>query len=143
LRPEANASLRRRVEDARVARLATVGAGGRPHIVPICFALSGDVVYSAVDRKPKRSQDLKRLENVRVNARVAVLVDHYEDDWTKLWWVRLDGDARVLTEGPEHGHALELLTGKYPQYAVETPTGPVLAVAIERWHGWEHGESRS
>jgi PPOX class probable F420-dependent enzyme len=129
-----------RVERARVARLATVGADRRPHLVPICFVLDGDVLYSAVDRKPKRSQNLKRIENVRANPHVSVLVDHYDDDWTQLWWVRLDGQARVLTEGPERERALRLLAAKYPQYAAETPTGPVLAVDIERRRSWAHGD---
>jgi PPOX class probable F420-dependent enzyme len=134
--------MRDRVERARVARLATVGANGRPHLVPICFALEGDVLYSAVDRKPKRSPNLKRIENVRANPQVTVLVDHYDDDWTQLWWVRLDGRARVLTEGAERERALELLVAKYPQYSSETPTGPVLAVDIEHWRSWAHGDSR-
>jgi PPOX class probable F420-dependent enzyme len=134
--------MRRRVENAKVARLATVGADGRPHLVPICFVLDGDVLYSAVDRKPKRSPNLKRIENVRSNPQVSVLVDHYDDDWTQLWWVRLDGRARVLTEGAERERALGLLVAKYPQYSAETPTGPVLAVDIERRRSWAHGDSR-
>ena len=88
--------IRERVERARVARLATVGADSRPHLVPICFVVEGSVLYSAVDRKPKRSANLKRIENVRANPEVTVLVDHYDDDWTQLWWVRLDGRARVV-----------------------------------------------
>ena len=133
---------RRRVEGARVARLATVGADARPHLVPICFAVEGGVLYSAVDRKPKRSRTLRRLENVRANPRVTVLVDHYDDDWTQLWWVRLDGEARILTQGAEREHALRLLARKYPQYASATPNGPVLAIEIEQWRDWEHGHSR-
>ena len=133
---------RRRVERGRVARLATVGPDARPHLVPICFVLEGSVLYSAVDRKPKRSQALRRLENVRANPKVSVLVDRYDDDWTQLWWVRLDGEARVLTEGAEREHALHLLERKYPQYASSTPNGPVLAIEIEQWRDWEHGHSR-
>jgi PPOX class probable F420-dependent enzyme len=134
--------MRDRVERARVARLATVGAGDRPHLVPICFVLEGDVLYSAVDRKPKRSPNLKRIENVRANPHVTVLVDHYDDDWTQLWWVRLDGRARVLTEGAERERALALLAAKYPQYSADTPGGPVLAIDIERRRSWAHGDSR-
>ena len=134
--------MRDRVERARVARLATVGADGRPHLVPICFALEDDVLYSAVDRKPKRSPHLKRIENVRANPQVTVLVDHYDDDWTQLWWVRLDGRARVLTEGPERDRALALLVAKYPQYSADTPEGPVLAIDIERRRSWAHADSR-
>jgi len=131
-----------RVERARVARLATVGADDHPHLVPICFVLDGAVLYSAVDRKPKRSQNLKRIENVRANPQVTVLVDHYDDDWTKLWWVRLDGHARVLTEGAERERALALLQAKYPQYSADTPEGAVLAIDIERRRGWAHGDLR-
>ncbi|HEY2220258.1 MAG TPA: TIGR03668 family PPOX class F420-dependent oxidoreductase [Gaiellaceae bacterium] len=130
------------VERARVARLATVGADSRPHLVPICFVVEGSVLYSAVDRKPKRSANLKRIENVRANPEVTVLVDHYDDDWTQLWWVRLDGRARVLAEGPEREHALELLAGKYPQYSADAPDGPVLAIDVERRRSWAHGDSR-
>jgi len=123
---------------ARVARLATVGASGRPHLVPIVFALDGDVVYSAVDAKPKRTTALRRLENVRRDPRVALLADHYDDaDWDALWWVRADGGARVLdAQEPEARRALELLAGRYAQYRAAPPRGPVLAVAVERWSGW-------
>jgi PPOX class probable F420-dependent enzyme len=128
--------MRERVRDARVARLATLDADGRPHLVPICFSLEGDTLYSAVDEKPKRSKRLKRLENIQRRPEVAVLVDHYEEDWTRLWWVRLDGTARVLDEGSEREHALALLGAKYEQYRAEPPTGAVIAVRIERWRGW-------
>src|SRR5207244_611648 len=83
---------------AKVARLATIGAGGKPHVVPITFAVDGDTIYFAVDAKPKRTTDLKRLRNIAANSSVSVLVDHYEDDWTKLWWVRVDGTARLLAD---------------------------------------------
>jgi PPOX class probable F420-dependent enzyme len=128
--------MRERVGNARVARLATLGAQGRPHLVPICFALDGETLYSAIDEKPKRSKRLQRLENIRRRPDVTVLVDHYEEDWSRLWWVRLDGTARVLEEGLEQGHALELLRAKYEQYRAEPPTGPVIAIRIERWRGW-------
>jgi PPOX class probable F420-dependent enzyme len=132
--------MRERVRDARVGRLATVGSDGRPHLVPVCFALEGDVLYSAVDEKPKRSKRLKRLENIRVRPDVTVLVDHYEEDWTRLWWVRLDGTARVLDEGAERKHALALLREKYGQYRAEPPTGPVIVVHVDRWRGWSSAE---
>jgi PPOX class probable F420-dependent enzyme len=128
--------MRERVESARVARLATVDAQGRPHLVPICFALEGEMLYSAVDEKPKRSKRLKRLENIRRHPEVTVLVDHYEDDWTRLWWVRLDGSAKVLEDGPERDHGLALLRAKYEQYRTEPPTGPVIAISLDRWQGW-------
>jgi PPOX class probable F420-dependent enzyme len=128
--------VRLRVERARVARLATVGANGKPHLVPICFVLAGETLYSAVDRKPKRSLRLKRLENVRANPRVEVVVDHYEDDWSRLWWVRLRGHARVLEAGEERQRALALLAEKYPQYRAGPPPGPVLAIDVDRWSAW-------
>jgi PPOX class probable F420-dependent enzyme len=134
------AEMRNRVRDARVGRLATLRPDGRPHLVPLCFALDGDVLYSAVDEKPKRSKRLQRLENIRNRPDVAVIVDHYEEDWTRLWWVRLDGTAQVLDSGYEREHALTLLRSKYEQYRSQPPTGPVIAVAIEGWQGWSSGE---
>jgi PPOX class probable F420-dependent enzyme len=129
---------RRLFAAARVARLATVGASGRPHLVPIVFALAGDAVYSAVDAKPKRTTALRRLENVRENPRVALLADHYDDaDWDALWWVRADGNARVLDpDAAEARRAVELLAERYSQYRAARPRGPVLAIAVERWSGW-------
>jgi PPOX class probable F420-dependent enzyme len=122
---------------ARVARLATVGADARPHLVPIVFALEGDAIYSAVDAKPKRTTALKRLANVAHNPRVALLADHYDDaDWGALWWVRADGLARVVEEAAEAERAVALLRERYEQYRAEPPRGPVLAVAVERWSGW-------
>ncbi len=136
-RPEALPDeLRDAVARARVARLATIGPGGRPHLVPICFVLAGDTLYSAVDRKPKRSRDLQRLANVRADPRVEVLVDHYQEAWSGLWWVRLRGRARVVDAGEELARALALLAAKYEQYRAEPPTGPALAVEIEAWRAW-------
>ena len=121
---------------ARVARLATVGADGRPHLVPVVFAAADDVVYSAVDEKPKRTRRLRRLENVRANPHVALLADHYDDaDWNALWWVRADGVARVL-EGDDAVPGMALLTERYAQYRETPPGGPLLAIAVERWSGW-------
>lgn len=125
-----------RVDAARVARLATLDADGRPHLVPIVFALAGDTLYSAVDRKPKRSRTLRRIENARSRPAVTVLVDHYEEDWGRLWWVRLRGTARVLDGGPERDRALALLTAKYPHYGTEPPDGPVLAVDVAEVRSW-------
>ncbi len=123
---------------ARVARLATVDAAGRPHLVPIVFAVAGDVVYSAVDAKPKRTTALKRLENVRGNPQVALLADHYDDsDWDALWWVRADGVGRVLDgSDPEAVRGTALLEARYAQYRGRPPRGQVLAVTVERWSGW-------
>src|SRR5438132_13122664 len=128
------ATARRRLGDALVARLATVGI--KPHIVPICFALDGDTMYLAVDRKPKRTTELQRLRNIATNPSVAVLVDHYEDDWTRLWWVRVDGTARILDAGDESVRALTLLAARYPQYQDQRPDGPVVAIRIDRLTGW-------
>jgi PPOX class probable F420-dependent enzyme len=120
---------------ARVARLATVGATGRPHLVPIVFALDGDVVFSAVDAKPKRTTALKRLENIAANPRVALLADHYDEDWDALWWARADGVARVASDADAR-RGIALLAGRYQQYRAAPPRGPVIAVAVERWSGW-------
>jgi PPOX class probable F420-dependent enzyme len=128
--------MRRRAAEGRVGRLATVDADGRPHLVPICFALSGDRLYSAVDAKPKRTQHLKRLENIAANPRVTVLVDHYEEDWARLWWIRLDGRAAVVEESVERERGLAFLAEKYEQYRAERPAGPLLAVDVDRYVGW-------
>ena len=119
-----------------MARLATTDPDGRPHLVPIVFALEGDILYSAVDRKPKRSTKLRRIDNVRVRPDVTILVDHYEENWGRLWWIRLRGRARVLDEGEERDHALELLKEKYPQYRAEQPVGPVMAVDVTEVRDW-------
>lgn len=128
---------RTRFETASVGRLATIDPDGRPHLVPIVFALAGETLYTAVDSKPKRSRRLRRIENVRERPDVTVLVDEYEDDWNRLWWVRLRGRGRVLDSGDEMERALELLRAKYVQYRLAPPGPPVLAVEIEEWRGWE------
>jgi PPOX class probable F420-dependent enzyme len=122
----------------RVARLATVGVNGSPHLVPICFAVEGDTIYNAVDHKPKRDRRLRRLANVEANARACVLADHYEDaDWSALWWVRADGSARVLDAASAEGRrAVSLLGERYSPYRDIPPQGPVLALDVERWSGW-------
>ena len=125
-----------RLAAARVARLATTDPDGRPHLVPIVFVLDGDTLYSAVDRKPKRSRVLRRIENARERPDVTSLVDHYDEDWSLLWWIRLRGLARVLDEGDERVRALVLLAGKYPQYLAEPPDGPVLAVDVTELREW-------
>ncbi len=125
-----------RLVAARVARLATTDPDGRPHLVPIVFVLDGRTVYSAVDRKPKRSRTLRRIENARARPDVTILVDHYEEEWSRLWWVRLRGRARVLDQGAEREHALALLAEKYPQYRAEPPDGPVLAVDVTEVRKW-------
>lgn len=126
---------RERFGAAQRVHLATSGASG-PHLVPICFALAEDVVYSAVDHKPKTGRPLRRLDNIREEPRVSLLADHYEDDWSRLWWVRADGRARIVMDRDERAAALAALTAKYPQYRADPPDGPVLAFAIERWTSW-------
>jgi PPOX class probable F420-dependent enzyme len=125
-----------RLASERVARMATCDAQGRPHVVPIVFALEGETLYSSVDNKPKRTKDLKRLENIRANPNVEVLVDRYSEDWTDLWWVRVAGPARLLESGPERDKALRLLTEKYAQYADYPPDGRVVAIDISRVSSW-------
>ena len=128
--------MRYRISDSMVARLATIGRDGRPHIVPITFALGEDELYFAVDHKPKRTTHLQRLRNIEANPAVSVLVDQYEDDWSRLWWVRVDGRARIVNAGELHDQAVELLCAKYAQYRSLPPGGPVVAIAIERMSGW-------
>ena len=119
-----------------MARLATADTGGRPHVVPIVFACEGDRVWTAVDAKPKSGAPLQRLANVRANPRASLLVDHYEEDWEALWWVRVDGTAAVLESGNEEERAIAALTARYPQYERARPPGPVIALTIERITGW-------
>jgi PPOX class probable F420-dependent enzyme len=129
-----SAQARERFALARVARLASVGADGRPHIVPVVFVLDGETIYSVVDRKPKRTGRLKRLENLRARPAAALLADHYDEDWDSLWWVRADGRARILDgDHREAGRAVALLSARYPQ---QRAAGAVLAVDVERWSGW-------
>jgi len=125
-----------RLTTARVARLATTDPDGRPHLVPIVFALDDNTLYSAVDQKPKRSPTLRRIENARARPEVTILVDHYDEDWQQLWWIRLRGHARVLDHGKEREHAITLLTAKYPQYRNAPPNGPLLAVDIDQVRTW-------
>jgi PPOX class probable F420-dependent enzyme len=132
------AEARRRFAGARVARLATADAMGRPHLVPFVFAVEADTVYSAVDHKPNRSPALRRLRNIAENPAVSVLVDHYEDgDWANLWWARGDGSARLVEpRSEEEQRAIALLQERYVAYVDQPPTGPVVAVDVHRWSGW-------
>jgi PPOX class probable F420-dependent enzyme len=130
------ADLRRRFASSPVARLATVRPDGQPHVVPCVFALVGDTVYTAVDAKPKRSMRLQRLTNVRAEPRCALLVDHYEADWSRLWWVRADGRAQVVEEPPPDHLGIRALVARFPQYREEPPSGPLLEVTVDHWTGW-------
>ena len=127
---------RRRFGTATVARLATVGPAGRPHLVPITFALDGDRIYTVVDAKPKTTTDLRRLRNIAADPRVAVLADHYSGDWDALWWARADGLATILSQPEDMAGPLYLLAARYRQYQENPPAGPVIAIAVERWTGW-------
>ncbi|HEU0304545.1 MAG TPA: TIGR03668 family PPOX class F420-dependent oxidoreductase [Gaiellaceae bacterium] len=127
-------------EEARVARLATIRPDGSPRVVPICFALDGDMLYTAVDEKPKRTRRLARLADIERDPRVEVLIDHYDDDWSRLEWVRLRGRARVV-ESDER--ALELLSAKYPQYGERPPQGPFVVVEIAERIEWSTVASES
>jgi PPOX class probable F420-dependent enzyme len=134
--------MRQRVRAAPVARLATVTPDGRPHLVPVCFALLAtgdrDVIVSGTDEKPKRSLSLQRLRNLRANPAAALIVDHYEEDWTRVWWVRVDGRGRVLDDGPERDAAIDALREKYVQYEQVGLPGAVLVIDVERWRGWSY-----
>jgi PPOX class probable F420-dependent enzyme len=125
-----------RLAAARVARLATTGANRQPHIVPVTFAVDGDLIYIAIDHKPKTTTNLRRLRNIRENPRVTLLADYYEDDWDRLWWVRVDGDARIIETGEDRQNPLDVLAAKYPQYRQIRPDGPVIAIDARRWTGW-------
>jgi PPOX class probable F420-dependent enzyme len=128
--------LRTRFASSPVARLSTVRPDGGPHVVPIVFALVGDTVFSAVDAKPKRSTNLQRLADVRSEPRCAVLVDHYEGDWRRLWWVRADGTGEVVEAPPVEHPGIQALVQRFPQYRDEPPSGPLLVVTVHRWTGW-------
>jgi PPOX class probable F420-dependent enzyme len=127
------AAARKLFAGARVARLATVGADGQPHLVPVTFAVDGDVVYTAVDHKPKRTTNLRRLRNIAANPSVALLADHYADNWDDLWWVRADGTARVVDHEP---NAVRLLGERYLQYREIPPAGPVIVISVRCWTVW-------
>ncbi|BBX98816.1 TIGR03668 family PPOX class F420-dependent oxidoreductase [Mycobacterium lacus] len=119
-----------------VARLATVTPDGAPHLVPVVFAVGDDAVYTAVDAKPKTTRRLRRLTNIENNPQVSLLVDHYADDWTQLWWVRADGVATVHRDDEAMRTGYRLLRAKYPQYQSVPLNGPVIAVMVRRWANW-------
>jgi PPOX class probable F420-dependent enzyme len=102
----------------------------------VTFAVEGDTIYTAVDQKPKSGANLKRLRNIAENPWVTMLADHYSDDWDTLWWVRADGQAEVLADQPRMAAPLNLLAEWYWQYRQAPPTGPVIAISVERWSGW-------
>lgn len=129
-------AMRRRVADARVGRLATLDPDGRLGQVPICYVLESDTLYTAVDAKPKTTRRLARLDAIRAHPDVAVLVDHFDEDWSQLWWVRIRGRARIVEAGAESDSAVAALVDKYWQYRDAPPAGPVIAITIDEWTGW-------
>lgn len=126
---------RRLFTAARVARLATADADGVPHVVPVTFAVDGDDVVWAVDAKPKTTTALRRLRNIAARPAVSLLVDHYAEDWSTLWWVRADGHATIGDPATDAA-AVAALVAKYPQYGTTPPSGPVVRVRIRTWRGW-------
>jgi PPOX class probable F420-dependent enzyme len=127
---------RRRFAASPAARLATVRPDGAPHLVPVVFALVGDVITTAVDHKPKRSSRLQRLDNLRAEPRCCLLVDHYGDDWDHLWWVRADGVAEVVDDPVDGDPGLAALVARYPAYRDRPPPGALVRIEVTRWAGW-------
>jgi PPOX class probable F420-dependent enzyme len=125
------------LERTRVATLATVLADGRPHLVPVVFALVGIDLVTAVDGKPKKGKVLARIENIVRDPRVTLLAHRYEEDWSKLWWVRVDGRASLEESGETFAHALNSLRNRYPQYESVDLTGPVIRITVENTTTWE------
>ena len=134
------AEARTRLAGARVAHLATAGADARPHVVPCTFAVLDDAtIVSAIDHKPKRTTALRRLANIAANPQVALLADHYADDWDALWWARADGTARIVAPEAEpelRAAAVRSLTARYAPYRERPPDGPLVVIAVRRWSGW-------
>ena len=127
------------LDSHRVARFATVALGGQPHVVPICYAVSNDTAYFTIDEKPKRSTDkpLKRIRNLQQNPHVALVVDRYDEDWTRLGWVMVQGEAALLDNGEEHSKAQRLLKARYPQLdEMQISELPVIAIRIKRVVSW-------
>lgn len=128
---------RSRAGSARIARLGTVRPDGSPHLVPCCFVLDGDTAYSAVDSKPKSTTRLSRIRNIERHPAASLLVDHYDEDWSTLWWIRMDGPARVVQSSSEADRARDQLRKKYPQYSAGVVVdGTVIALEISRWVSW-------
>lgn len=127
---------RTRFAAARVARLATVSGEGVPHLVPVVFAVVDGRVLVAIDGKPKRTRALRRLANVTDNPAVCLLADEYSEDWTRLWWVRVDGAAVVREDDEALTEARSVLGARYPQHVADPPEGPVIEVTVSRWSGW-------
>lgn len=133
------ADARARFAASSVARLATADRSGRPHVVPCTFVVDDrGRIAIGIDNKPKSSQNLRRLRNIKQNPRVSLIVDRYADDWDLLWWARADGIAQVERSGSAHDTHWDQLTGKYPQYHGQILDGPVILVTTESWSGWAY-----
>jgi PPOX class probable F420-dependent enzyme len=129
---------RRLVTEARVARLGTIDPDGSPNLVPFCYAMDGETIYTSVDHKPKEGLRLRRVENLVRDPRVMVLIDHYEEEWPHVWWVRLRGTGRLVEDATEVERGNRLLAQKYAQYADDPPPGPILAIEVSEWRGWSY-----
>ena len=125
-----------RLATARSGHLATVRPDGRPHMVVVTFAVVGDTVVTAIDHKPKTTERLQRLVNIEANPAVSFLVDHYDDDWARLWWVRVDGTAIIHQEGETWVTATDALAAKYAPYRDRPPEGPVIAISSDHVISW-------
>jgi PPOX class probable F420-dependent enzyme len=128
-----------RFTDSPRAQLSTVNPNGTPHMVPIVFAVAptGDRIYTAIDWKPKTTQKLQRLENIHADPAVSLIVDHYSEDWSQLWWIRADGNARIVDAGSAEGTVgTDTLIAKYSQYKNNRPEGPVIVIDKLSWRSW-------
>jgi PPOX class probable F420-dependent enzyme len=125
---------------SRIGHLATAGHSGKPHLVPVCFAANADAIYSAIDEKPKSGRLLRRVRNILENPNASFLVDHYDDDWSRLGWLRIDGTAELLSDGPERSHAAMLLRARYEQY-LTMHLSAIIAIRIRHVRSWGNLES--
>jgi len=141
-------TVQKRLAAARVARLATLDQTGRPHIVPVCFIYDGTAFYTALDRKPKRVSParLARVRNIRSHPQVALLIDHYEEDWSRLWWVLVQGRAQLVPASAhgERARAVRKLRAKYPQYATALlpADAPLIRIRPQRAMRWDYGPAQ-
>ena len=134
-------AVRDRIDAARSARFATASADAEPHLIPVVFALHGRAIYIAIDEKPKTTTRIRRLRNIEQNPRAALLIDHYADDWSQLWWIMLRGRAEILMpetrDAGEACSALSALRARYPQYAPQAlEERPLIRLTIEQVTRW-------
>jgi PPOX class probable F420-dependent enzyme len=130
------------LREARVGRLATADAAGRPLVVPVCYAFDGARCFSAVDAKPKQTRNLRRLKNIAANPHISLVVDVWDEDWSRLRWVIVEGRAEILHAGADFARAIDLLVAKYPQYrtlTLDRASGAVIAIRLERVLSWRAG----